>query len=198
MGRGTIWGVTWCWMGSGRGWRRGSCSGTRCACSSRVVRTLLSLWLWLQLRLGFGLRLDRSSHFARLLDSSTSPLRTATPRAGHLCDLNGQLIRAVDAIDLDGFGAAGAADGTAESQLGGQLQAAAMAAAALLGGGVGPEHGGEGPGAAQGPSHRYHYVLFREDGAALGRVVQLLAAGVLAPPPVREFGVSLRIPLGFA
>ena len=98
--------------------------------------------------------------------------------------------RQVDAIDLDGFGAAG--DGTAESQLGGQLQAAAMAAAALLGGGIGPEHGD------QGPSHRYHYVLFREDGAALGRVVQLLAAGVLAPPPVREFGVRLPIPLGFA
>ena len=32
----------------------------------------------------------------------------------------------MDAIDLDGFGAAGAADGTAESQLGGQLQAAVM------------------------------------------------------------------------
>ena len=103
--------------------------------------------------------------------------------------------RQVDAIDLDGFGAAGAADGTAESQLGGQLQAAAMAAAALLGGGIGPERGDQRASAARGPSHRYHYVLFREDGAALGRVVQLLAAGVLAPPPVREFGVRLPIPL---
>ena len=76
----------------------------------------------------------------------------------------------MDAIDLDGFGAAGAADGTAESQLGGQLQAAAMAAAALLGGGIGPERGDQRASAARGPSHRYHYVLFREDGAALGRV----------------------------
>ena len=80
----------------------------------------------------------------------------------------------MDAIDLDGFGAAG--DGTAESQLGGQLQAAAMAAAALLGGGIGPARGDQRASAAQRPPHRYHYVLFREDGAALGRVVQLLAA----------------------
>ena len=179
VGRGTIWGVMWCWMGSGRGWRRVSCSGTRCACSSRVVRTLCTLWLRLR---------------APVRAQAAPLIALCTPRTGHLCDLNGQLIRAVDAIDLDGFGAAGSADGTAESQLGGQLQAAAMAAAALLGGGIGPEHGDQGARAAQGPLHRYHYVLFREDGAALGRVVQLLAAGVLAPPPVREFGVRASHP----
>ena len=54
----------------------------------------------IRLRLRFGLRLHRSSHFARLVDSSSKLLTHChTPRTGHLCDLNGQLIRAVRNFD---------------------------------------------------------------------------------------------------